>query len=176
MTTAIARPRPGAGGGAGGPPPVDRDGALWFNLVLPVTRVGVGPFSVDLFKQAIGCPVDEILAPLLRAPKFQRPSEAGTAVEVFPLQIPEGEGLAVPLGQFGEVGFKNRRGYLILTVPLKAREWIERRFAGAIVQGPKEGTSTDGTSRVAHYAIRLSPGMKAGFPLGVLGEVGVEAG
>ncbi len=114
--------------------------------------------------------------PLLRAPTFRRPSAAGPAVQVYPLRLPEGEGLSVPLGRWGELGFSNRLGLLVLTVPLQAAGWVQQRFAGAIVEGPREGVSSDGTARVAHFAIRLRPGMKAGIPLGMLGEVGVEAG
>ena len=35
--------------------------------------------------------------------------------------------------------------------------------------------SLDGTARVARAWVRLRPGMRASFPLGALGEVGVEA-
>ena len=68
------------------------------------------------------------------------------------------------------------QGILLLTVPLAAKLWVQQRFADAIVKGPVEGVSFDGTARVAHFAIVLRPGMRAAFPLGVLGEVGVEAG
>ena len=149
---------------------------LCIDLTLPVTRVGFGPFAFDAVEQFIGAPVLHFLEPLLRAATYKRPSAAGTAVEVYPLRLPEGEGLSVPLSQWGELGFANRRGLLVLTVPSQAAGWVQQRFAGAIVEGPREGMSSDGTARVAHFAIRLQAGMKAGIPLGMLGEVGVEAG
>ena len=149
---------------------------LNIDLTLPVTRVGIGIWSIDPVEQFIGAPVLHFLEPLLRAAIYKRPSAAGPAVEVFPLRLPEGEGLSVPLGQWGELGFLNRMGLLVLTVPLQAAGWVQQRFAGAIVEGPREGVSSDGTARVAHFAIRLRPGMKAGIPLGMLGEVGVETG
>ena len=149
---------------------------LCIDLTLPVTRVGIGIFSFDPVEQFIGAPVLHFLEPLLRAATYKRPSAAGPAVEVFPLRLPEGEGLCVPLSQWGELGFANKRGLLVLTVPSQAAGWVQQRFAGAIVEGPREGMSSDGTARVAHFAIRLRPGMKAGIPLGILGEVGVEAG
>lgn len=151
------------------------DGAVCIDLALPVTRVGIGFFSFDPVEQAIGMPIAEILASLLRAPMYRRPSVTGPAVDVYPLALPEGEGAVVPLGRFGELGFKNERGLLILTVPLQAKGWVLQRFAGAIVRGPVQGTSLDGAAFVAHFALQLRPGMKAAFPLGALGEVGVES-
>ena len=149
---------------------------LNIDLTLPVTRVGIGILSYDPVESFLGAPVSHFLEPLLRAPRYRRPSQAGPAVEVYPLRLPEGEGLSVPLSQWGELGFANRRGLLVLTVPSQAAGWVQQRFAGAIVEGPREGMSSDGTARVAHFAIRLQAGMKAGIPLGMLGEVGVEAG
>ncbi len=149
---------------------------LNIDLTLPVTRLGVGIFSLDPVEQLIGAPVSHFLEPLLRAPRFRRPSQAGPAVDVYPLRIPEGEGLSVPLGQWGDLGFANKRGLLVLTVPWQVKGWVQQRFAGNIVRGPEEGLSSDGGARVAHFAIWLRAGMKAGLPLGALGEVGVEAG
>ncbi len=149
---------------------------LFIDLTLPITRVGIGVFSFDPVEQAIGAPVAHILEPLMRGPVCRRPSAAGPAVNVYPLRLPEGEGLSVPLGQWGEIGFANRLGLLVLTVPWQAASWVQQRFGDAIVRGPREGVSSDGTARVAHFAIQLHAGMRAGIPLGMLGEVGVEAG
>ncbi len=151
------------------------DDAIHIDLALPVTRVGFGPLSFDPVEQFLGAPVSHFLEPLLRAPRFRRPSQAGPAVEVYPLRLPEGEGLSVPLGQWGELGFANKRGLLLLTVPWQVQGWVTQRFAGAIIEGPRQGTSADGQAYVAHFAIRLRAGMKAGIPLGALGEVGIES-
>jgi hypothetical protein len=159
----------------GQPQAVASDGAIHIDLTLPVTRVGVGIFSFDPVEQFLGAPVGHFLEPLLRAPRFRRPSQAGPAVDVYPLRLPEGEGLSVPLGQWGDLGFANKHQLLVLTVPWQVKGWVEQRFAGAIVEGPRQGTSADGQAYVAHFAIRLRAGMKAGIPLGALGEVGVEA-
>ena len=94
------------------------DGAIRVNLTMPVTRIGFGPFSVDPLQEVIGAPLSEILSSLMVRPVFRRPSEAGPAVEVYALALPDGEGAAVPLGQWGEVGFRNARSLLVLTVPL----------------------------------------------------------
>ncbi|MFH1468645.1 MAG: hypothetical protein ABIO70_29920 [Pseudomonadota bacterium] len=158
-----------------GAAPASEGAPILVNLTLPVTRIGFGVFSIDPVEQVIGMPIAEILASLLRAPVYKRPSEAGVAVDVYPLALPDGEGAIVPLGRFGELGFKNGKGLLLLTVPLQAAGWVQQRFAGAILRGPVQGPSSDGSALVAHFAIRLRAGMKAGFPLGMIGEVGVEA-
>ena len=157
------------------PPPATDDEAIHIDIALPVCRIGVGVFSFDPVEQFLGAPISHFLEPLLRAPRFRRPSKAGPAVDVYPLRLPQGEGLGVPLNQLGELGFANKHGLLILTVPWHVKGWVEQRFAGAIVEGPRQGTSADGQAYVAHFAIRLRAGMKAGIPLGALGEVGIAA-
>lgn len=152
------------------------DEAIRINLTLPILRFGLGPFQVDPVEQFVGAKISDILEPLMIGPVFRRPSASGPAVEVYPLALPEGEGVAVPLGQWGDLGFKNERGLLILTVPLGFSGWVRQRFGDAILRGPVEGLSLDGTARVAHFAIRVRAGMKAAIPLGALGEVGVEGG
>mgnify|MGYP007046944818 CR=1 FL=1 len=149
---------------------------LRVNLCMPVTRVGFGPFSFDAVEHLIGAPLTDILESLLTGPTYRRPSDAGPAIEVYPLALPDGEGAAVPLGAWGELGFANQRGLLVLTVPLQGGKWVEQRFGDAIVRGPERGLSLDGTARVAMYWMRLRAGMRASFPLGALGEVGIESG
>ncbi len=61
-------------------------------------------------------------------------------------------------------------------MPKVAGRWIEQRWGGAVVSGPQERLSADGMARVLSYWLRLRPGMRASFPLGVMGEVRVEAG
>ena len=147
-----------------------------FDLVLPSTKLGFGPFAVDALAHVIGAPVADLLAPLMTGPVTRRPSQAGPAVDVYPLQLPDGEGLTLPLGRWGELGFFADRGDLRLTVPLPAAAWLQRHLAHAIVRGPEHRPSVDGSSRVALFWLRLQPGMRAAFPLGVLGEVGIEVG
>jgi len=151
------------------------DRAIRFNLVLPATKIGFGIFAVDPLEQVIGAPVADILESLMTGPVTQHPSQAGPAVDVFHLALPDGEGLTLPLGRWGELGFFNRMGVLVLTVPLPAANWIQTKLAGAIVHGPEQLLSQDGTARVARFGLRLQPGMSASFPLGVLGEIGLEA-
>jgi len=150
--------------------------AIRFNLVLPTARFGFGPLSFNPLEQAIGAPVADILESLMTGPVTQRPSQAGPAVDVYALALPDGEGLNLPLGRWGELGFRNERSKLVLTVPLPAATWIQSKLAGAIVRGPDHLLSQDGTARVVRFWLRLQPGMSAAFPLGVLGEVGLESG
>lgn len=152
------------------------DGAIRVNLTLPVTRLGFGIFSFDPIEQMIGMPLTELLESLMTGPTFKRPSQAGPAVEVYPLALPRGEGVTIPLGQWGEVGVANAQGLLALTVPWGMAGWMQQKLGGAIVRGPEAGISLDGTARVANVWVRLQPGMAASFPLGALGEVGIEAG
>ena len=69
----------------------------------------------------------------------RRPSEAGAAIEVYPLALPDGEGASIPLGQWGEVGFANRDGLLVLTVPWSMAGWLRQRLGDAIVRGAGAG-------------------------------------
>ena len=156
-------------------PLVAPEGAIRVNLTMPVTRLGFGPFAFDPVAHAIGAPLSEILESLLVGDVYRRPSEAGPAVEVYPLALPDGEGATIPLGQWGEIGFANRSGILLLTVPWGMAGWMRQRLGDALVRGPEQGLSLDGTARVANAWVRLRAGMRASYPLGALGEVGVEA-
>ena len=145
------------------------------NLCMPVTRLGFGPFSFDPVEEMIGAPIADLLESLMTGPTYRRPSEAGPAVDVYPLALPDGEGATIPLGQFGEVGVANEEGLLVLTVPWGMAGWLRRKLGDAVVRGPEAGLSLDGAARVGKAWVRLRPGMRAGIPLGALGEVGVEA-
>ena len=151
-------------------------GEIRVNLVMPVSRFGFGPFSVDAVEQVIGAKLSDLLESLMTGPVYRRPSATGPAVEVYPLALPEGEGATVPLGAWGELGFRNDGGLLVLTAPFGMARWLRERLGTAIVRGPVEGLSMDGTARVVDCWVRLRAGMRASYPLGALGEVGVEAG
>lgn len=149
---------------------------LRFNLVLPVTRVGFGPFSFDPLEKLIGCSVESILASLMTGPKQLRPAPGSAGVEVYPLRLPRGEGALIPLKHLGELGFKNEAGLLRITVPVQAGRWLAERLGDALVRGPEDGWSVDRQGRVQHVWTRLKPGMRAGYPVGGYGELGVEVG
>lgn len=157
-------------------------GALRVDLVVPAPRVSFGPFSIDPLRLLLGVSVGDIVEPLLRAAPRQRPAPAGGALDVFPLGIPRGEGLTIPLPAMqGELGFRNMAGVLILVVPPvllnsvaeRLREMIERREA----IGPRtcDAFGQPGV-RVHEFAIRLRPGMRVALALpGGAGEVAMEA-
>jgi hypothetical protein len=161
--------------GAAELPRTAEDRAIRFSLVLPVTRLGVGIWSFDPIEQLVGAPVADLLEPLMTEPVVRRPSPAGPAVDVYSLALPEGEGMAIPLGQFGELGFANRDGLLKLTVPLRAEAWLTAKLGDALVLGPERGLSLDGAARVSRVWVRVAPGVRASLPLGTLGEAGIEA-
>ena len=152
-----------------------RADAILLSLTMPVTRIGFGPLSFDPVEQLVGAKLSDLLEPLMTGPVFRRPSEAGPAVEVYPLALPDGEGASIPLGQFGEIGFKNDHGMLVLTVPWGMASWLRQKFGDAMVRGPEEGRSLDGTAKVAVVGVLLRAGMRATLTLGALGELGVEA-
>ena len=87
MSAAVATPRPNE--------------ALCIDVSVPVTRVGVGPFSFDPLEQLLGAPLPELLAPVLVGPVTRRPSRAGPALDVYPLALPDGASLLLPLGPWG---------------------------------------------------------------------------
>jgi hypothetical protein len=146
---------------------------LRVNLVLPVLRLGAGPFSFDPIAHLVGAPIAELLEPVLAGDPVIRSPQNGPPVEVFPLRLPEGEGASLALGKLGEIGFQNVAGQLVLTVPRAAARWVTSRFGAAVVDGPRE-VVLEG-SRVACLTVALRSGMRASWPMGVLGEVGLEA-
>ena len=151
------------------------DGALRVRLTVPVTEVGFGPFRFDPLAHLVGAPLADLLAPLLDGAPSRRPSTAGPAVDVFPLAVPPGEGVSIPLGGFGEVGVANDGGLLLLTVPAPMAAWARERIGPALMRGPEAALSADGTARVARMWVHLRRGARASLPLGSFGEAGVEA-
>jgi hypothetical protein len=146
---------------------------LRVNLVLPVLRLGVGPFSFDPIAQLVGAPIAELLEPVLAGPVLIRPQGAGPAVEIYPLRLPEGEGASLALGKLGELGFQNVGGQLVLTVPRAVARWVSSRFGASIVEGPREAV-VEG-ARIVCFTVALRSGMRASWPMGALGEFGLEA-
>lgn len=156
--------------------PVPQDLTLRFRLVMPITRIGSGFFSIDPLEKALGTSLEEILKPALVGPVFRRPSVAGPAVDVYPLGLPDGEHVAMRLGQWGELALGNDRGFLRLAVPWHLGEWVRQRLGPVVVRGPEQALSVDGTAWVAWLWIQLQPGMGMTLPIGSFGEVAVEAG
>ena len=141
---------------------------------VPITRIGVGVFSFDPVEQLLGASLAALLEPLRIGPIERRPSSSGTAVDVHTLALPEGEGLAIPLGQFGEVALKNDHGLLALTVPAVWGARLSGRLGTALVRGPERAQSLDGAAEVVTCWARLRAGMRAALPLGAVGEVAIS--
>lgn len=153
--------------------------ALHVNLTVPTTQVRLGPLSFDGLQAFLGVPLADVLAPLMRAPRHQRPGEAGAVLDVYPLAIPDGEGLTIPVKLLGGIGFRAFQGLLVLIVPAAVAEVLRRELAEEIAAhqaaGPRFVEALGGGGFVAEFAVRLHPGMRKAVPLGKWGEIGVEA-
>lgn len=152
--------------------------ALRVNLTVPSTTVRLGPVAFDGLKALLGVDIGDVLAPLMVGVRHQRPLPTGGTLDVFPLAIPEGEGLTIPIKLFGEVGFRNLAGFLVLILPPAVAELVAQQLAGEIAQklaaGPRFIQGSAG-GIVAEFAVRLVPGMRKSIPLGTVGEIGLEA-
>lgn len=152
--------------------------ALRVNLTVPSPSVRIGPFAIDALKTLIGTDLGEILSPMLIGPRKTRTLPTGGVVDVYPLAIPDGEGLSIPLRLFGEVGFRNMQGFLVLILPAGLAEVVREQLASEIANkmaaGPRITTGGSG-GIVAEFAVRLVPGMRKAIPLGGVGEIGLEA-
>ena len=142
------------------------------DLTVPVLSFGFGAFTLDPVTSLLGCSLESIVESLLVAPPF-REARGGGTVDVYPLALPDGEGASLPLGRFGQAGFQNAGGLLVLHVPPVLRTVVVRRAAG-LLEGPVEDVRFEGAPAV-RVALRLRPGLGFRVPLGGLGEVGLHA-
>ena len=153
-------------------------GVLRFNLSLPSTRVRLGPVAIDGLEALLGVSLAHVLDPLMPAPRFTRTTETGAELDVYPLAIPDGEGVSVPIRHIGELGLRNHRSYLILILPPGLAEVMREQLADEIrakrAAGPQPARGAFG-GLVVEFALALRPGMKKRVPLGGLGELGIEA-
>ena len=152
--------------------------AMRINLTVPTTTVRLGPIAFDGLKALLGVDLADVLSSLMIGPKYQRPGGSGV-VDVYPLAIPDGEGMTIPIKMLGEFGFYNLRSLLVLVVPVAAMDVVAAQLAEEIAAGEAAGPrlragSAGGT--VAEFAVRLKAGMRKAVPLGTWGEIGVEAG
>jgi len=147
---------------------------LHVDLTLPSTKLTFGALSYDPVQQMLGFDPRAALTPLLRSEPYIR-TTGGAATEVFPLAIEPGSRLSMPLGPLGEFAVANDRGLLAVTVPVRAIPWMLERVGGLLVAGPQPVADDGGVHRVSMVWLRLPPGTRAGLPLGLLGELGIEA-
>lgn len=147
---------------------------LRVDLTLPSTKLTFGSLAYDPLKQILGIDLRALLAPLLRGEPYIK--TVGTAaVQVFPLDIAPGTRVSVPLGIYGELAVGNDQGLLALTVPIRAGRWLEEQAGDLIVGGPIPIADDDGVHRASAVWLRLDPGMRTSLPLGLIGELGLEA-
>lgn len=155
-----------------------KPGTLRFNLTLPSTRIRLGPIVLDGLEALLGVSLTRALDPLMSGPRFSRHNAAGAELDVYPLAIPDGEGLSLPLKHIGEIGIRNHRSYLILILPPGFAELMREQLAEDIAAkraaGPRPARGANG-GLVVEFALALRPGMRKVIPLGQYGELGVEA-
>ena len=153
-------------------------GVLRCNLSLPSTRIRLGPIAIDGMEALLGVSLVQVLDPLMPAPRFSRINESGGEVDVYPLAIPDGEGISVPIKHIGEIGVRNFHSYLILILPPGLaevmREQLAEEIAAKRAAGPRAARGANG-GLVVEFAIALRPGMRKVIPLGSYGELGIEA-
>lgn len=142
------------------------------DLTVPALAFGFGAFRVDPVTSLLGCSVEELVEDLLVAPVHRAVGEAGP-LDVYPLALPDGEGASLPLGRFGQAGFENVAGVLVLHLPRMLRGLVVRRAVG-MLEGPVEDVQFEGSPSI-RVPLRLRPGMGFRVPLGGLGEVGLHA-
>ncbi len=151
--------------------------ALRVNLTAPTTGVRVGPFAFDALKALLGVDLGDVLSPMMIAPKSQR-AVPGGLVDVYPIALPDGESLTIPMKFVGGFGFRNLKGALVIQVPPFAVDLVRAQLAAELASGqalgPRAGDNGAGGT-VTEFAIWLRPGMRKAIPLGGLGEIGVEA-
>jgi hypothetical protein len=150
---------------------------LRINLCVPTTAVRIGPLRFDGLQALLGLPLREVLAPLLAGEVYQRDTPTGV-IDVYPLALPSGEGLTLPVRLLGEVGFRNEQGLLVLIVPVALAEVVRQQLADEIssrhAAGPRMARGADGAP-VAEFGVRLRSGARKVIPIGGFGEIGVEA-
>lgn len=152
--------------------------ALRVDLLLPASQMQFGPFSMDPFKMLLGFSIADLVASLMRAPQAKR-LVGDKLHDVYPLGIPEGEGLSVPIRSLGgEIGFRNLQGVLVVTVPAPLVNEVSKRLQPSIqrgdVLGPRFPPITDGNS-VGEYAVKWKAGVRVAIPIPSLGELAFEA-
>lgn len=151
-------------------------GVVRFNLLIPVTRIGVGVFSFDPVERALGAPIRQVLNPWMRAPWVPaHPNDPGN-LETYPLQLVPGEGANLPLAELGELGFSNVDGRLRLTVPTLAAPVVWAAARDHVVGAPIPGISADGRSTVTHFDLVLKSGVRFQVRVGTLGSIALEGG
>lgn len=129
------------------------------DLLAPAPALTFGPFSVDPIRLLIGASLGDLLAPLMRAPVGRRGN-----LDVYPLALPDGEGISIPVKGWGSLGFRNLGGIFVVIVPSVIAGQVGAALAPTIARGdaaPRFDPSSNG--QTAEWGIRTRPGMR--FPI-----------
>ena len=146
------------------------------NLLVPAVTLKLGFFELDPIKQALGVSLEELLSTLMLGPVERMPSPSGRGlVDVYRLGLPEGEGISIPLGNLGELGFWNEKGVLELTVPYQLGQSVMDHLSEHVVAPSQTVRDSDGVAWCARISVRLRPGAATSLQVGALGEVGLVA-
>jgi len=145
-------------------------------LLVPAVSLKLGFIEIDPIKQALGVSFEEVLESLMLAPVVRMPSPSGRGmVDVYKLGLPEGEGISIPLGGLGELGFWNERGLLELTVPYRLGQAAMDRLREHVVKPAETVRASDGVGWCAKLTVKLRPGAATSLQVGGLGELGLVA-
>lgn len=136
-------------------------------LTLPDTSLTIGGFEIDIVKQATGLSIKEALGSLIVG-EVEREYVPNRCI-TYPLSIPENEGASFPVGSYGELGFLNMQGRLVLTVPRVVWPGVQKAFGDAVE------SARDVEPSSVQARILLTPGMKRRADLGTFGVIGIEA-
>ena len=92
---------------------------ILLDLVVPRTKVNLGPFSFDPLEQLLGRPLREVLEPHYAAPPTTRETATGIH-DVFRVSVAQGDSVSVSFGVLGELGLGNQGGLLVIKTPSAA--------------------------------------------------------
>jgi hypothetical protein len=116
---------------------------LRLQLSVPVTSLLPG-LQLDPLKALTGRSLAEVLSPVLEAEPWTTSGRT-----TYPLSLPDGVGVAVPLGGFGEMGFNHAAGNLQVTAPALVAALLHQlpyRVGGAELLSTPQG-------RLSRYTI-----------------------
>ena len=146
---------------------------LQLNVTVPITEVAFGVFKVDPFKALVGIGLQEILEPLTTGPEQPATNSNGKPARLYPCVLPDGEGISIGLGQFGEVGFKADDGLLVVTVPaMLADELLAHVFEEDLVFDTDRVHPSG--AKVVDIGLTMKPGQRVSIPLSMFGELVIE--
>lgn len=145
---------------------------ILLDLVVPRTKVCLGPFVFDPLTQLLGRPLREVLEPICAAPPTERHTALGTH-DVFRVAVPPGDSVSVSFGTLGELGLGNQDGLLVIAAPSAAALLLRPQLQHKLVKDevvPRRGSLVE----VTRLTCKLARGDRLSVTMGRAGELGVE--